>query len=871
MTLRKTILLAIGLALVALILVLFFTLDNTLGRQYQVEEQQNARDVLQRSLKTLDAEFDVLENISRDWAKWDDTYLYVQDGNRAYREANLGGSTYTDLDLELMAFVNLEGRVVFIRTLDPNTLQTVSPPVELTAHLVKGDALLQDANSRDPQHGILVLPGGPMLVVAHPILQTNGVGPAAGTLVIGRYLNDATLQRLRNASQLSFYFYPYGSAELPPEVAQAKQALQTPDDTTLGNIDDATAAAYTLLNDYYGNPGYILRVDVSRAISRSRQTTTTYLTIYLIMAAVIFASTILLLFESLVLSRLARLNQEVNRIGLSGDLSQRVTVQYKDEIANLSRNINQSLASLEQAQRQRQELDQRFRILVESMEDVVFTLDPQEQISAVYGRNPNTSEMIRMIGSEGSASAAEETARRLHHQAFTQALNGIPQLYEWESDFHGQHLSIQSSLSPMRDGHGAVIGVVSVGRDVTRLKLLEQDLQARLGELSALYEASRIFLSHLDLQNTFQATAELAVERLEYHMAWTGRLGEQENQLKVLAAKGTAPEDFPAINLAEPAASREAYLAQQALRARQLRTSLDTPLPSGLPWLAPGLTEACITAAVPLMVEDAAQGLLVVYRRDGEGFHQQGVQLLQSFANLASFALQNATFYEQVRNGRERMQELSYQLVEIQENERQHLAQELHDEIGQLLTGLKILVQTAAHEPHAIAVERLEQANEVAEQLIARVRQMSLDLRPAMLDDLGLHPALVWLFDRYTKQTGIDIQFQHVNLEGKRFPPQVETTAYRVIQEALTNIARHAQVNKARVRVWVGGESLGVQVEDEGRGFEPEEALESRTSRGLIGMRERVERLNGEFSIVSSLMEGTLISAQFPLDLQNRR
>jgi PAS domain S-box-containing protein len=803
MTLRRTVLLGIGLALIALILVLFYTLENTLMRQFETEEIQNELDVVERGLISLNIEYDAVENTSRDWAKWDDSYQFVLDGNPEYVDSNLGGSTLPDLEIHLMAFLDLQGNIIFIRILNPDSGEVVPVPAALSNRLVAGDALIQNAESRSPKRGILVMPDGPLLVVSHPILKTEGMGPAAGTLIIGRYMNSQNLQRLGSLFQLSFLLYPYNSNELPPDVLAAKPGLQNPGDTLTVPMDDATAAGYTLIGDYYGDPGYILRMDISRTQFRNRQATTNYLTIYLIMSAVIFSVMVLILFEGLVLSRLARLNKEVNRIGQSGDISQRVTVQYKDEISNLSRNINQSLANLEQAQRQRQESEQRFRTLVESMDDVVFTLDLAENITEVFGRGALSGEMIQMIRREANPQVEDQATRLLHHLAFVQAASGSAQVYEWEGTLDGQHFFIQTSLSPMRDEHGAVFGVVSVGRNITRLKLLEQDLQERLRDLSALYAASRIFLSRLDLQDTFNATAELAVDTLGCDIAWVGRVSEHGAQLKPVASKGTPLENLPSISLADAAACHETELIRRTMPGRKMRTSLEPPLPTTLPWLAGNLPDSCVVAAIPLLVEEETQGLLVIYRFDGGGFHPQGIQLLQSFANLASFAVQNANLYEQVRSGRERMQELSYQLVEIQETERQRLAQELHDEIGQLLTGLKMLIQAAANDPVEAAVGRLQQANELAEQLIARVRQMSLDLRPAMLDDLGLIPALTWLFERYSKQTGVQIGFQHSNLEGKRFPAQVETTAYRIIQEALTNIARHAQVSQARVRVWV--------------------------------------------------------------------
>src|SRR5262249_34961918 len=139
--------------------------------------------------------------------------------------------------------------------------------------------------------------------------------------------------------------------------------------------------------------------------------------------------------------------------------------------------------------------------------------------------------------------------------------------------------------------------------------------------------------------------------------------------------------------------------------------------------------------------------------------------------------------------------------VLLEEAERRHIAKELHDEVGQSLTALKLRLQVAG------ADEQVVQARALVDELLTRVSNLSLGLRPAMLDDLGLLPALVWLFDRYTSQTRVQVQFAHAGLEG-RVSPVVETAAFRIVQEALTNVARHAAVQTVDVRVWRDGRAL---------------------------------------------------------------
>ena len=148
---------------------------------------------------------------------------------------------------------------------------------------------------------------------------------------------------------------------------------------------------------------------------------------------------------------------------------------------------------------------------------------------------------------------------------------------------------------------------------------------------------------------------------------------------------------------------------------------------------------------------------------------------------------------------------------------------------------------------------------------MSKVRQISLDLRPGMLDDLGLLPALLWYLDRYTSQTKVQVNFTHSGLEGQRFPPESETAAYRIVQEALTNVARHAQVKEVKVQLWADSDILCVEIEDHGKGFNPQAALEANESSGVAGMGERARLLGGGLTIESEIGTGTLITAHLPL------
>lgn len=262
---------------------------------------------------------------------------------------------------------------------------------------------------------------------------------------------------------------------------------------------------------------------------------------------------------------------------------------------------------------------------------------------------------------------------------------------------------------------------------------------------------------------------------------------------------------------------------------------------------------------VPLLVEGKQIGVLSV-AATRTPFTEEDQRLLRVVADRVAPAIERGRLVETLEESRRRLAALSQRLVDVQETEHREVARELHDEVGQLLTGLLLMIE--GHGPGGGS--RKEEMKGVVNDLIDRVRHLSMNLRPPMLDTLGLLSALTWQIERFQAQTGVSVRFHHADLD-RRFGPQLEITAFRIVQEALTNVARHAGVKRANVDVWANSTSLGVRIEDEGRGFDVAAALAGRSS-GLEGMRERSRLVGGHLAIESEPGTGTRVSADLPLD-----
>jgi len=200
---------------------------------------------------------------------------------------------------------------------------------------------------------------------------------------------------------------------------------------------------------------------------------------------------------------------------------------------------------------------------------------------------------------------------------------------------------------------------------------------------------------------------------------------------------------------------------------------------------------------------------------------------------------------------------LSHRLLLVQEEERRYLARELHDEIGQMLTGLAFTLSSTA----ASSNGQLAEAQRIVDELTLQVRQLSMDLRPTALDAYGLLPTLRGHTERYEVQTGIAVDLRAEGL-NQRFPAPIEITAYRIVQEALTNVARHAETSDVTVQLLADEQTLTVSVRDSGLGFDPATIY---GATGLSGMRERAELLGGTMEIDASPGTGVRITAELPL------
>lgn len=278
-----------------------------------------------------------------------------------------------------------------------------------------------------------------------------------------------------------------------------------------------------------------------------------------------------------------------------------------------------------------------------------------------------------------------------------------------------------------------------------------------------------------------------------------------------------------------------------------------------------GLTPHTRVVYLPLGTEEQVLGMVVLW---GERLCEADISALAIFTSQVATILDNARLLQELETQRTQLRTLSQQLVQAIEAERGRIARELHDEAGQLLYSLRLRLDALAHtlptHPHFACLAQIETMRELVEKARCKIRNLSHELRPAPLEELGLILALRWLVSDFGNEAGLLVAFETDEM-ATRLPPPIEAACYRIVQEAFTNIVRHAQAQQVRVHLKAEGNYMYLYVEDDGCGFDPRQMRAKGI--GLLGIQERALSLNGQVVICSAPGQGTRLEVQFPLHL----
>jgi PAS domain S-box-containing protein len=495
-----------------------------------------------------------------------------------------------------------------------------------------------------------------------------------------------------------------------------------------------------------------------------------------------------------------------------------------------------------------------YRNVVEQVAENIFVLDPdtgriiQANASLLHSLGYEAGEIRRLslydIVAHDSESVDINIGRVMEEGQLT-----IGERQYRRKD--GSLIDVEVSAGAIARGGRPAICVVA--HDVTERKRAEEALKRSLDVQLALYETGRILGSSLEWEEIGSRLLEV-VRRVSKLTTAVISVPDEAGKLRIWRSSGLE------------GLWRRARFAPEALSAR--RKVLQTRERCLLRLQRPDKPdEYLVSLYLPLLVQDRLIGVLETYGPDA--FVDEGAETLYSLASQAASALENARLYTELSERENQLRDLVGKLIMAQEEERRRVAYDVHDGLAQSAAAAHQHLQAFARH-HTICSaqdqEELDEALDLVRELVGEARQVIYDLRPTVLDDFGL-AAAVRLQVATLRADGLEIDLEE-SLGDGRLPQEVETTLFRVTQEALTNIRKHARATKARVILDRPGNAVRLLVSDEGRGFVPK-GKASTNGRGekvgLSGMRERVSLLGGRFELHSEPGRGTTIEAEVEL------
>lgn len=429
----------------------------------------------------------------------------------------------------------------------------------------------------------------------------------------------------------------------------------------------------------------------------------------------------------------------------------------------------------------------------------------------------------------------------------------------------GQKRYVDIVASPMYDSSGQITRIIELMRDVTDEKQLADSLVRRNQQLSILNAVATTVNQSLDLEQLLGQTLDELLRLTEIDVGAVFLYTETLGSLELLAHQGLSEE-----------------AAHLAARLGMLDGSCGGVMETGQIIVVPDLSryrgrraaslqrEKLHTLVhIPLVAKGCKLGSICVGTRNRREFDEEDQELLTALGNQMAVAVENARLYAEVQHKEQLRGELLNKVINAQEDERKRIARELHDETSQTLAALLYKVEETMELDRNDQAEvdvKLTRMHNLVTHTLDGVHKLIFALRPTMLDHLGLVPAIRWFAQSRLEPTGIQVTITETTT-GHRLPAEVETALFRVVQEAINNIARHSGARNVKILFHLEAETTTINVEDDGLGFDMVEVTLSPNTRrglGLLGMQERIELLGGSMEISTAPGYGTSLCMHIP-------
>ena len=380
MKLRSKTLLFSSLILIILVGVLLSISYLVFQDTYSGIETKYSYHVLNDELTDLNNTIYAMNQTTQDWAQWDDAYTFISGNNPSFISKDVPNSTFSRLNLNLIIYVNNNGTVMYGKAYNLETKQFINLPQNLTSFTNDSPLLTHNLTGVS---GILNLKEGPMIITTQPVITSHGQGPIKGTLIMGRFVNTGELKPLINIQNGTLSVTSYNTSNQPSDVSKILPTLSKTNPTNILRLGPNSIAAYTLINDIYGNPAMIIKSQMPRTLYNSYIDTILYFIITIVLCGMFFVGLVIYSLDKNVLNRLDKIMGEIKDIGKKGDLKRRITVTGNDELSDLASSINNTVHALQKSERNLEESENKYRNIFENTGTAMLIADEDMTISLV--------------------------------------------------------------------------------------------------------------------------------------------------------------------------------------------------------------------------------------------------------------------------------------------------------------------------------------------------------------------------------------------------------------------------------------------------------------------------------------------------------